>query len=87
MKSFKDESTYTSEDGKIKYVTFSQAKKALDSIMYEEFTKKGQSVSDAKLKVVLAPGQIPDPKKEVPEPRYDYAKILELFKKRYKPVV
>lgn len=30
MKSCKDESTYTSADGKIKYVTFTQAKKALD---------------------------------------------------------
>jgi len=30
---------------------------------------------------------LPDPKKERKEPLYDFMKVLDLFKKRYKPYV
>lgn len=36
-----------------KEVTFTEAKKAMDSILYNEFTKKGIKISDTKLKILM----------------------------------
>ena len=36
-----------------KEVTFKEAKKALDDILHNEFTKKGIKISDVKLKIFL----------------------------------
>ncbi len=44
-------------------------------------------MSDPKLKLVLSVGLVPDLKKEMIEPLYDYMKILNLFKDKYKPIV
>ena len=76
-----------------KLVTFAQAKKAMYDLLCNEIgTNKGMSdkklkVSDGKLKFVLSAGQVPDPKKEHPEPLYDYQKLLDLMKERYKTAV
>lgn len=36
-----------------KEVTFTEAKKAMDNILYNEFTKKGIKISDTKLKILM----------------------------------
>ena len=59
MKKFKDHSTHTSFDGQPKFVTFAQAKKALDELIYENFAKNGEiHMTDDKLACVLAVGQV-----------------------------
>jgi hypothetical protein len=59
----------------------------LSDVVYHSFTRKGYNVSDPKLKLVLSVGLVPDLKKEMIEPLYDYMKILNLFKDKYKPIV
>ena len=39
------------------------------------------------MKLVLSVGLVPDLKKDMIEPLYDYMKILNLFKDKYKPIV
>jgi len=45
------------------------------------------SLSDEKLKFVLSIGLIPDHTKSMTEQLYDFVKILEVFKERYKTKV
>ena len=56
LKLFKECSTHTSFDGEPKYVNFTQAKQALDSLLYENFTKKGVRIDDNKLACLLSVG-------------------------------
>ena len=74
-------------EGNNNLVTFDESKKALSDVIYHQFTSKGYKVSDPKLKIVLNVGLVPDLKKEMKEPLYDYMKILSLFKEKYKPIV
>ena len=82
-------STHAPAEGQPKLATFSQAKKALDHVLYQELVGKGhgEAISDAKLKLMLSVGQVSDPKGDFREPMYDFMKVLALFKERYKPVV
>jgi hypothetical protein len=52
-----------------------------------EFTKKKQPISDSKLKMVLSCCALPDTNKLLPEPLYEFMKMMDLFKKRYQTKV
>ena len=90
LEKFAQESTIPDADGKPRYVTFPQAKKACYEILCNELgTMKSMKdkrllLSDEKLHFVFSPGQVPDPAKSMEEPLYDFIKILDLFKERYK---
>jgi len=59
IKKFKEHSTHSSYDGTPRFVTFAQAKKALDVLIYENFTKtKHFQVTDEKLACVLSVGRL-----------------------------
>ena len=59
IKKFKEHSTHSSYDGTPRFVTFAQAKKALDDLLYENFTKTRQiHLTDEKLACVLSVGRL-----------------------------
>ena len=58
--------------------TFSQGKKALDGWLYQHF--RGQ-VSDAQLKCLFGVAQVPSESQH--EPRFDYMRLLDVYKARY----
>lgn len=71
-------------------MTLKQALKALDDVLYAEYGDKGKrwtGIGDEKVKQVLSVGLVPDPGRQLITPLYDFMKILDLFKARYKPVV
>ena len=59
IKKFKEHSTHSSYDGTPRFVTFDQAKKALDDLIYNNFVKTGQiQMNDEKLACVLSVGRL-----------------------------
>jgi hypothetical protein len=45
---------------------------------------KNLILSDEKLRMVLSAGQVSDHTRTMTEPLYDFVKLLDLFKERYK---
>ena len=60
LKKFKEHSTHSSYDGQPKYVTFFQAKKALDQLLHENFTncRDPIHINDDHLALLLSVGQL-----------------------------
>ena len=62
----------------------------MDDVFYSEFgnpKQKWQGLDKNKLRQLLQVGIVADPGKKFKEPLYDFRKILDLFKERYKPTV
>jgi len=55
IKSFKEHSTHSSFDGQAKYVSFEQAKRALEPLL-KSHLPKGTQVSDGMLAAIIEPG-------------------------------
>ena len=59
LKKFKEHSTHTSYDGQPRFVTFVQAKKALEDLLYQNFVKSREiQMNDEKLACILEFGAI-----------------------------
>jgi hypothetical protein len=69
---------FKSEIGKTTLFNFAQGKAALNDWLYQHFK---DSVTDAHLKCVFSAAQVPAESQH--EPRYDYVRLLDLYKARY----
>ena len=81
IENFKKFSTHSDHMGESKYVTFDQAKKAIDRILYENFTSRGKEITDDKLTCILRVGQLVQ--KIGHTPMYDFMKVLNEYRERY----
>jgi len=58
LASFRQHSTHSDHQGDSRYVTFPQAKAALDGVLQDCFARQGRPISDDKLACILRVGQV-----------------------------
>jgi hypothetical protein len=78
LSGFKMYSTHSDHQGESRFVTYAQAKKALEPMIKENFTKKGKDISDEQLQVILKVGLVSRAGITI----YDFVKILDTYTKR-----
>ena len=70
--------------GESRYVTFPQAKQALEKILAEYFGNKIKFITDEKLKCILRVGQVVQKIGSNPDfAIYDFMKVLNVYRDRY----
>lgn len=82
--SFKEVSTHSDHQGESRYVTFPQAKQALQKVLEEYFGAKIKYITDEKLACILRVGQVVQKIGSNPDfAIYDFMKVLNVYKHRY----
>lgn len=84
IESFKSQSTHSDHNGESRFVTFPQAKQAMQKVLEEYFGNKIHFITDEKLACILRVGQVVQKIGSHPDYAiYDFMKVLNVYRDRY----
>jgi hypothetical protein len=66
--------------GESRFVTFAQARKAMESLLEKHFTSKGIKIEDSKLAMILKVGQV---SRGTAVQIYDFNKVIDVYTKSH----
>lgn len=81
--SFKQVSTHSDHNGESRFVTFPQAKQALQKVLEAYFGNKIHFITDEKLACILRVGQVVQQNSQPQYTIYDFMKVLNVYRDRY----